>query len=206
MPSRWPAAPAISAWPTDARAPHGPICEHADFAAEQLTYALDVLEARGELDPASPEAQQFVLDYLTDTTMHEVGHTLGLRHNFRSRASTPTAQLSDRDSRPGTALAGSVMEYAPINLPLPGELGGTPFQTALGPYDYWAIEYAYKPIARGRRGGRAAAHRRAQRRAAAGLRHRRGQLPRHRPRVAALRPRRRPGRLRQEAHRRSRAT
>jgi hypothetical protein len=39
------------------------------------------------------------------------------------------------------------MEYAPINLPRPGEAGGTPFQTTLGPYDYWAIEYGYKPIA-----------------------------------------------------------
>jgi hypothetical protein len=59
-------------------------CHHADMAAEQLAYALDVLEARGDIDPASPEAQQWVLDYLTDTTIHEVGHTLGLRHNFRS--------------------------------------------------------------------------------------------------------------------------
>ena len=32
----------------------------------------------------APRPQQFVLDYLTDMTMHEVGHTLGLRHNFRS--------------------------------------------------------------------------------------------------------------------------
>ena len=36
-------------------------CQHADMAAEQLSYALDVLEARGDLDPDSPEAQQFVL-------------------------------------------------------------------------------------------------------------------------------------------------
>jgi hypothetical protein len=123
-----------------------PLCQHADFAAEQLSYALDVLEARGELDPASPEAQQFVLDYLTDTTMHEVGHTLGLRHNFRSSRVYTEQQLSDRDFTAANGLAGSVMEYAPINLPRPGRSGGTPFQTALGPYDHWAIEYAYKPM------------------------------------------------------------
>jgi hypothetical protein len=39
------------------------------------------------------------------------------------------------------------MEYNAINLPRPGQRGGTPFMTTLGPYDYWAIEYAYKPIA-----------------------------------------------------------
>ena len=57
--------------------------------------------------------------------------------------------------------------------------------TTLGPYDYWAIEYAYKPL-RGQptRKRRTAAHRRAQQRAAAGLRHRRGQRLRHRPRDA----------------------
>jgi hypothetical protein len=120
------------------------VCEYADHAAEQLSYAMDVLEARGEIDPSSPEAQQFVLDYLTDVTMHEVGHTLGLRHNFRSSRVYNERQLSDREFTATRGLAGSVMEYAPINLPRPGERGGTPFQTALGPYDYWAIEYAYK--------------------------------------------------------------
>ncbi len=121
-------------------------CQHAELAAEQLAYALDVLEARGEVDPASPEAQQFVLDYLVDVTMHEVGHTLGLRHNFRSSRVYTEEQLSDRDFTAANGLAGSVMEYAPINLPRPGRRGGTPFQTALGPYDYWAIEYIYKPM------------------------------------------------------------
>jgi hypothetical protein len=123
-----------------------PACQHADFAAEQLGYALDVLEARGEVDPSSPEAQQFVLDYITDVTMHEVGHTLGLRHNFRSSRIYTEEQLSNRDFTAANGLAGSVMEYAPINLPRPGRSGGTAFQTALGPYDFWAIEYAYKPM------------------------------------------------------------
>jgi predicted Zn-dependent protease len=64
-------------------------------AAEQLSYALDVLEARGDIDPASPEAEKFVYDYLKDVTMHEVGHTLGLRHNFRSSRVYSDQQLSD---------------------------------------------------------------------------------------------------------------
>jgi len=122
-------------------------CRHADFAAEQLGYAIDVLEARGELEPDSAEAQQWVLDYLTDTTMHEVGHTLGLRHNFRSSRVYTDAQLSDPEFTRTNGLAGSVMEYAPINLSRPGERTTNAWQLALGPYDYWAIEYGYKPIA-----------------------------------------------------------
>lgn len=125
---------------------HGDACLHGDHAAEQLSYALDVLEARGELDPSSPDVQQFVLDYLKDVTMHEVGHTLGLRHNFRSSRIYTEQQLSDEAFTRANSLAGSVMEYAPINLPRPGQKGGTAWQLALGPYDFWAIEYAYKPL------------------------------------------------------------
>ena len=129
-------------------APRDPYhCEFADFTAGQLSYGLDVLSARGDIDPAGPEAQQFVLDYLRDTAMHEVGHTLGLRHNFRASRIYSDAQLSDPDFTRSHALSGSVMEYAPINLAAPGAARVTPFQTTLGPYDYWAIEYAYKPIA-----------------------------------------------------------
>jgi hypothetical protein len=121
-------------------------CLYADHAAEQMGYLLDVLAARGELAPDSPLAQQFVLDYLKDTTMHEVGHTLGLRHNFRASRVYTEQQLADEAFTREHGITGSVMEYAPFNLPRPGEKAGTASQLTLGPYDYWAIEYAYKPI------------------------------------------------------------
>lgn len=126
----------------DARA-----CRFGEHAAEQLGYAMDVLAARGEIDPDSPEARQFVLDYMKDVAMHEVGHTLGLRHNFRASHAVSAAQVADPEFTRREAFTGSVMEYAPVNLPRPGEPAAAPFQATLGPYDYWAIEYAYKPIA-----------------------------------------------------------
>lgn len=133
---------------SDAHAAHdAAACTHADGATEQLGYALDVLEARGELDPGSLDTEAYVLAYLKDVTMHEVGHTLGLRHNFRASRVYGEAQLSDPAFTAEHALTGSVMEYAAVNLPAPGQAGGTPFQTTLGPYDYWAIEYGYKPLA-----------------------------------------------------------
>ena len=126
------------------------LCDHADQAAEQLGYALDVLGARGDLDPAGPEAEKFVLGYLKDVTMHEVGHTLGLRHNFRSSRVYTEQQLADPAFTATHGLAGSVMEYSPINLSAPDvpfDRQATPFNPTLGPYDYWAIEYAYRPMA-----------------------------------------------------------
>jgi hypothetical protein len=122
-------------------------CLYGDLAVEQLGYALDVLEARGEIEPDSLQVEEFVRDYVKDTIMHEVGHALGLRHNFRASRVYTEAQLADPEFTRANGTTGSVMEYNAVNLPRPGQRGGTPFQTTLGPYDYWAIEYAYRPLA-----------------------------------------------------------
>jgi len=136
--------------PGSSPAPHDHrLCQAGALAAEQLGYALDVLEARDELEPDSPIAQQFVLDYVKQVIMHEVGHALGLRHNFRASRAYTEAQLSDPEFTRAHGTAASVMEYSAVNLPPPGRSGGMPFQTALGPYDYWAIEYAYKTMPAG---------------------------------------------------------
>src|SRR5438045_3721892 len=84
--------------------------------------------------------------------MHEDGHTLDMRHNFRSSRVYTQQQLADPEFTKKNGITGSVMEYAPINLNSadePRERYGTPFNDTLGPYDYWAIEYAYKPLASG---------------------------------------------------------
>ena len=124
-------------------------CVAGDYEAEQVDYGLDVLAARGDIDPDSPEADAFVQAYLTNVTMHEVGHTLGLRHNFRASRMNTDQQLSDPEFAKTHALLASVMDYPPINLARPGEPVVKAFDDTLGPYDYWAIEYAYKPMPAG---------------------------------------------------------
>ncbi|WP_236676829.1 zinc-dependent metalloprotease [Aquariibacter lacus] len=127
---------------------HDPaMCQHGDHAAEQLGYALDLLSSRGDLDPDSPEAEAFVQAYLKDVAMHEVGHALGLRHNFRASTIYTEAQLADPAFTAVHGQTGSVMEYAPVHLAPAGQPQPEPFQSTLGPYDYWAVEYAYKPLA-----------------------------------------------------------
>ncbi len=121
-------------------------CEHAAHAAEGLAYALDVLDARGELDPGSPQTESFVRDAIVKTTMHEVGHALGLRHNFRASRLYSLAQLADPDFVKANGIAASVMDYPPIHLAAPGAPPVPAFGSVLGPYDHWAIEYAYKPM------------------------------------------------------------
>jgi hypothetical protein len=84
-----------------------------------------------------------------ETVMHEVGHTLGLRHNFKASTMLPNDQLHDTKITREKGLVGSVMDYNPVNLAPKGVKQGDYYTTTIGPYDYWAIEYAYKPLSGG---------------------------------------------------------
>jgi Met-zincin/Domain of unknown function (DUF5117)/Domain of unknown function (DUF5118) len=122
-------------------------CEYGDVAMDELAFALDLLVARGEIAPGSAEAEKYVLATLKDVVTHEVGHTLGLQHNFRASTIYTQKQLSDASFTESNGIAGSVMDYNAINLALQDEPQGDYVMHSIGPYDYWAIEYAYKPIA-----------------------------------------------------------
>ncbi len=121
-------------------------CDYADAAAAELGFALDLLDARGAIAPDSPEAEAFVQSRIRDTIMHEVGHTLGLTHNFRASTVYSRAQLQDKEFTEKNGISGSVMDYNGYNIAAAGERQASFNNTTLGPYDYWAIEYAYKPI------------------------------------------------------------
>jgi hypothetical protein len=121
-------------------------CNYAAEAAAEMGFALDLLDARGELAPDSPEAEAFVQAVIKDTIMHEVGHTLGLKHNFKASTTVTRQQLQDRSYTDQHGISGSVMDYNAYNLPVRGERQGNFNNTTLGAYDYWAIEYAYRPL------------------------------------------------------------
>ncbi|GAB2586760.1 zinc-dependent metalloprotease [Ramlibacter solisilvae] len=142
-----PAAPAHAELPWTAR--NGRLafqCDDAHMAAMDTAFALDLLEAREEIGPDSPEAQAFVLSAIKGTIMHEVGHVLGLKHNFKGSTTVTAAQLQDLAYTQEHGLGNSVMEYVPVNLALKGEKQGAYHRNTLGAYDYWAIEYAYRPF------------------------------------------------------------
>ena len=121
-------------------------CTYAHDAAAEMDFALDVLEARGDIAPDSPEADAFIQARIKDVIMHEVGHTLGLKHNFKASTQVTQAQLKDKAWTDAHGLSASVMDYNAYNIPLQGEAPTTYNNTTLGAYDYWAIEYAYKQV------------------------------------------------------------
>jgi hypothetical protein len=130
------------------RGADGELCDHAEAAAQELHYALDLLEARGlELD--TPEAEALAQAYLKDVIMHEVGHTLGLRHNFRASTMYDLKQIQDLNFTKINGVATSVMDYTPFNISPKGEKQGEYVMSTIGAYDYWAIEFGYKQFAPG---------------------------------------------------------
>ena len=94
--------------------------------------------------PSSEKMQTFVQQYLTYLTSHEIGHTLGLRHNFRGSTMLSPEELNDTSITQEKGLTGSVMDYTPVNLAPQGQEQGDFFATTIGPYDEWAIDYGYR--------------------------------------------------------------
>jgi hypothetical protein len=108
-------------------------CDYADGAAQEAGFALDLLEAREAIAPDSPEIEQFIQAYVKDVVMHEVGHTLGLTHNFRASTIYSNEELADAEFTRTHGIAGSVMEYNPLNIALAGKPQGAYNMQTLGP-------------------------------------------------------------------------
>jgi hypothetical protein len=112
--------------------------------------ALAAQQGGGKAGDSVPE--ELIGQAIKMVTMHEVGHTLGLRHNFKASTMLKNEQLHDTKITRKLGLSGSVMDYLPVNLAPKGVKQGDYFTTTIGPYDYWAIEYAYKPLDGGTEG------------------------------------------------------
>ncbi|GAB2898532.1 zinc-dependent metalloprotease [Uliginosibacterium flavum] len=124
----------------------GEDCQYAVSAFAEMQQALDLRVARGEIAPDGPEAEAFVQDALAAVVTHEIGHALGLTHNFRASNAYTLTQLRDPAFVAKNGIATSVMDYVPYNTPAKGQRDTEYMQKRIGPYDYWAIEYGYKPL------------------------------------------------------------
>ncbi|MDN3203805.1 zinc-dependent metalloprotease [Algoriphagus sediminis] len=77
---------------------------------------------------------------------HEVGHTLGLPHNFASSHSYPVEKLRDPEFTKEMGTAPSIMDYARFNYVAQPEDEGVSLMPNVGPYDKYAIAWGYRPI------------------------------------------------------------
>ncbi len=108
-----------------------------------------VVVAHGWVDAMRREARLFGLEPsdahvvagLMDLVSHEVGHGLGLRHNFKGSLGVPFDKLSDDAWIKANGLGSSVMDYSAMNF-----LGGVHFPQRPGSYDVAAIQYGYSKL------------------------------------------------------------
>jgi hypothetical protein len=85
-------------------------------------------------------------DLVRSVAAHEVGHSLGLTHNFGASSTVPVEKLRDREWVEANGHTPSIMDYARFNYVAQPEdsIGRKGLISRIGPYDLWAIEWGYR--------------------------------------------------------------
>ncbi|GAA3608489.1 zinc-dependent metalloprotease [Flavivirga amylovorans] len=122
---------------------HNMYCSLGHVMHENTLFGNTVLKATNASDL---EMKRMKKEAMTALIMHEVGHTLGLNHNMKASQLFSPEQLADADFIKGKCLTGSVMDYAAINITKDRTKQGQYYDTAVGPYDVWAIQFGYTPF------------------------------------------------------------
>ncbi len=116
------------------------------LSTQQLAYGSLALSTFQQVLPSSDAAKTYMHQFLSSLIAHEVGHLLGLRHNFQGSTWLSPEELQNPEIVAQKGMVASVMDYVPVNLAPEGGQQGDYFPQRIGPYDEWAIEYGYKPL------------------------------------------------------------
>ncbi|RME18959.1 MAG: DUF5117 domain-containing protein, partial [Candidatus Zixiibacteriota bacterium] len=123
---------------------YGRTCEVAQGMAQEAAFANAYLNTEIS-DPVVRDSlkKEFINQFLTFVVAHEVGHTLGFRHNFKASAIYSLEQINDTAFTHEHGMIGTVMDYPAPNLAGKGRPQGEFFGSVPGPYDDWVVEYGY---------------------------------------------------------------
>lgn len=122
------------------------LCSLSEGLRRQGTLARAVLAGAGKSSHAQAARRLYIGQALKALIMHEIGHTLGLRHNFRGSAGVTRAQLASKAYTRAHGHGVSVMDYSPPTLSLDAQHQGDYYAPTIGTYDRWAIRYGYTPF------------------------------------------------------------
>jgi hypothetical protein len=85
-------------------------------------------------------------DLIRFVSSHEVGHTIGLRHNFGSSSTIPVENLRNPAWIAEHGHTPSIMDYARFNYVAQPEDGVKDLYPRIGEYDVWAVKWAYQTL------------------------------------------------------------
>jgi hypothetical protein len=114
-------------------------------ASNQLAFGSLAMSMLGNTTPSPEQLKDYIHQYLRLIITHEVGHTLGLRHNFRGSTLLSPVEMNNPEITQTKGMTASVMDYIPPNIAPNGVKQGDYFPQQVGPYDEWVIEYGYTP-------------------------------------------------------------
>jgi len=105
-----------------------------------------------QCSPVDPAARKMVFDdelmgqLIRFVSSHEVGHTIGLRHNYGSSSAVPVENLRNKAWVEANGHTPSIMDYARFNYVAQPEdnISQSGLFPRIGDYDKWAIEWGYK--------------------------------------------------------------
>ena len=103
----------------------------------------------GAVDPRARKMNfddELMGSLIRSVACHEVGHSLGLLHNFGASSSTPVEVLRNKEYVEKYGYCSSIMDYARFNYVAQPEdsIGEKGLISRIGPYDIWAIEWGYR--------------------------------------------------------------
>ncbi|MDF1824426.1 MAG: zinc-dependent metalloprotease [Verrucomicrobiales bacterium] len=126
----------------------GYLCSHgACLHSSRLSGAAILRAQSSRLGNGPVNEDELITQSLTELVLHEIGHTLGLNHNFRASHLYDRKSVHNKELTALTGVSASVMDYAPANLALDPAEQGHYFSIVPGPYDHWAIRCGYAPTA-----------------------------------------------------------
>lgn len=121
-------------------------CSLQEYLADNVTMGMDIIAAQNDGIITDEEREEIVKQLIIHVTAHELGHVLGLRHNFEASTLHPVDQLHNKELTRKEGLISSMMDYASMNIAPVGIEQGDFFSVVVGPYDHLAIEYGYADI------------------------------------------------------------
>lgn len=118
-------------------------CDMAHYKMKDAALGLHALQL---IHDKIESKDRYIHEFLADIVSHEMGHCLGLRHNFVASTHLTLQQMANPAITENEGISASVMDYVPVNMAAVSRGKGHYYTPTIGAYDIFAIEYGYADV------------------------------------------------------------